>query len=102
MNHHTYTSLSEATNDLKRRGYKEDFNLKPTCLECPSLNLQLHPETFVVDEFYRFEGMSNPDDNSIVYAISSANGLKGVLVDAYGIYANSLSEDMIKKLRFKQ
>lgn len=97
-----YNTLSEATTDLKRRGYTEDFNLKPTCLECPSLKLELHPENFTVDEFYRFEGMSNPDDNSIVYAISSAQGLKGVLVDAYGVYSDNLSEQMIRKLDFKR
>ena len=97
-----YSSLSDATTDLKKRGYTEDFNLKPTCLECPSLKLELHPEHFTVDEFYRFEGMSNPDDNSIVYAISSKQGLKGVLVDAYGVYSDNMSEQKIKKLSFKR
>jgi hypothetical protein len=97
-----YTSLSEATNDLKTRGYKEDFNLQATCIECPSLQLQWHPENFTVDEFYRFEGMSNPDDNSIVFAISSADGMKGVLVDAYGMYADSLTDDMVRKLKIKR
>lgn len=94
----SYSTLSEALNDLKKRGYKEDFNLKPTCLECASLNLQIHPEEFKVDEFYRFEGMSNTDDNSILFAISAKNGLKGVLVDAYGLYAENLTEPMIRKL----
>jgi hypothetical protein len=60
--------------------------------------LQLSPEAFIVDEFYRFEGMSSTDDNSIVFAISSENGLKGVLVDAYGVYASNLNDSMIKKL----
>jgi len=55
-----------------------------------------------VDEFHRFEGMSNPDDNSIVFAISSDDGIKGTLVDAYGIYADSLTESMIKKLVIKR
>ena len=94
-----YTSLSDATNDLKRRGYTEDFNLKAICVECPSHNLRFHPEDFTIDRFYRFEGMSNPSDNSIVYAISSKAGIKGVLVDAYGVYAESLNDAMIKKLR---
>src|SRR6187402_669639 len=93
-----YASLSEATNDLRARGYTYDFNLMPDCIECPSLQLQLSPEKFTVDEFHRFEGMSSTDDNSIVFAISSENGLKGVLVDAYGMYANSLNQNMIKKL----
>jgi hypothetical protein len=97
-----YSSLSEAINDLKSRGYVEDFNLKPHCLECKSLSLQLNPEDFQVDEFYRFEGMSNPDDNSILFAISSSQGVKGVLVDAYGVYADNLTEGMIKKLAIKR
>ncbi len=93
-----YTTLSEATTDLKRRGYVNDFNLAGDCVECPALQLQLTPEHFSVDEFHRFEGMSSTDDNSIVYAITSDNGAKGVLVDAYGVYSNSLNEAMIKKL----
>jgi hypothetical protein len=47
---------------------------------------------------YRFEGDSNPDDSSIVYAISSNTGLKGTLVDAYGAYSENLNFDMAKKL----
>ncbi len=97
-----YTSLSEATNDLKARGYTHDFNLKPDCIECDSLQLQLSPEKFTVDEFHRFEGMSSTDDNSIVFAITSDQGVKGVLVDAYGVYASSLNDDMIKKLSIRR
>jgi hypothetical protein len=94
-----YGTPSEATNDLRLRGYTEDLNLHPDHIHCQSMNLQLHPEDFTIDEFYRFEGMSNTDDNSIVFAISSKNGIKGVLVDAYGVYAESLSEAMIQKLK---
>lgn len=94
-----YDTLSEAINDLQSRGYTHDFNLKPHCLECASLKLILHPEDFKVDEIYRFEGMSSTDDNSVLYAISSKNGIKGTLVDAYGVYAENISEEMRKKLR---
>ncbi|HNP16938.1 MAG: phosphoribosylpyrophosphate synthetase [Thalassobius sp.] len=94
-----YDTLSEALNDLKTRGYSNDFNLKPHCIECPAHKLELHPEQFEVKEVYRFEGMSNPDDNSILYAIESKDGFKGVLVDAYGVYAEALTEEMIRKLK---
>ncbi|HMX00851.1 MAG TPA: phosphoribosylpyrophosphate synthetase [Cyclobacteriaceae bacterium] len=97
-----YTSLSEATNDLKARGYSNDFNIKPDCLECPTLHLQVNPENFTVDEFHRFEGMSSTDDNSIVFAITSDQGVKGVLVDAYGVYSSSLNDAMIKKLSIRR
>ena len=94
-----YDTLSEAINDLQLRGYTYDFNLEPKRLKCASLELQIHPEEFNVDELHRFEGMSSTDDNSILYAISSKNGVKGLLVDAYGVYAENISEEMRKKLR---
>lgn len=39
-------------------------------------------------EHYRFEGASDPDDMSVVYAIKIDNGLKGIVADAFGVYAN--------------
>ena len=93
-----YDTMVEALNGLRKQGYAEDFNLSSECIECPTLKLKLRPEQFQIDKFYRFEGMSNPDDNSIVYAISSRDGVKGVLVDGYGVSATSLNEAMIKKL----
>jgi hypothetical protein len=93
-----YTSLSEAMTDLKARGYINDFNLKGDCIECPAFRLRLTPEHFTVDEYYRFEGMSSVDDNSIVFAIKSDKGIKGILVDAYGVYASNMSDNMIRRL----
>ena len=95
----SYDTLSEAVNDLVQRGYTYDFNLKPNCLECASLKIEIRPEDFKVDHMYRFEGMSSTDDNSVLYAISSKNEIKGLLVDAYGVYSESLSESMIQKLK---
>ena len=99
MGNDTYETLSAALNGLHAKGYVEDFNLKDNCIECKSRNLQLYPEDFIIDSFYRFEGASNPADNSIVYAISSKDGLKGTLVDAYGVYSSNLNDEMVRKLQ---
>lgn len=96
------TTLTDTLNTLSKEGYVLDFNLKSDCVECKSLNLQLYPADFIIDKFFRFEGASNPDDSSIVYAISSKDGLKGTLIDAYGVYADSLTTEMINKLKFKR
>ncbi len=95
----TYTTVSDTLASLKAEGYELDFNLKPACVECGSADIALYPDDFVIDKFFRFEGASNPDDSAIVYAISSKDGLKGTLVDAYGVYADSLTTEMIEKLR---
>lgn len=99
MTHYSYDTLSGALNGLKQRGYTEDFNLKENCIICATKPLELKPEEFDIEEVHRFEGMSNPDDNSVVYAISSTYGVKGVLVDAYGAYAEAITPEMAQKLR---
>jgi hypothetical protein len=95
----TYETLSEAMIALKASGYKDDLKLGADSIECQSRNVRLRPEDFHVDQVHRFEGMTNPDDSAVMYAISSPKGVKGLLVDAYGAYADSISPAMIDKLR---
>lgn len=60
-------------------------------------------DDFEIDEFYRFEGASNPSDMSILYAISSAKyNLKGALVNAYGTYADDSDSAVQAKLHHYQ
>lgn len=94
-----YESLIDALTDLTQRGYASDFALETTCIYCGGLDLRLRPEEFIVDEVYRFEDDSTPDDSSVLYAISSITGLKGTLVDSYGVYSDSLSFEMAQKLK---
>lgn len=95
-----YDTLTAAVADLGTRGYEHDFNLAQDCLECKALDLQLMPEEFEIDEFYRFEGMTDPSDSAVIYAISSPVGnLKGVLIDAYGVYAENISPELLDKLK---
>lgn len=94
-----YDTLSEAVNDLIARGYKDELTLRDECVICGGSNTYLHPDEFAIDEFHRFEGESNPSDESIVYAISSQkHNVKGVLVNAFGLYAGRLNDAMVKKL----
>lgn len=95
-----YDTLVEALQDLKKRGFIHDFNLEQDRIYCTQLKMYYHPKEFHVLEFYRFEGMSNPDDNSILYAVETSTGDKGVLVDAYGTY-ESISPEMIEKLKIQ-
>ncbi len=93
-----YESLVDALSDLKQRGYDANFETDTTCLYCGDLDIRLNPEALLyVDEIYRSDGDSTPDDNSIIYAISSDAGVKGTLVDAYGTYSDNLSFDMAQE-----
>jgi Fe2+ or Zn2+ uptake regulation protein len=96
----TFDTVTEAVAALKQQGYVEDFNLKENCIECRNGQYQIFHNEFQVDEFYRFEGMTDPADETIVYAISSPRyKLKGVLVNGYGIYSQSITDEMVDKLK---
>ncbi|WP_242434693.1 phosphoribosylpyrophosphate synthetase [Hymenobacter amundsenii] len=98
----TMTTVSEVLNALKKEGYTVDFNLQDNCLICHGNALQLSPDEFQVDRHYRFEGMSDPGDEAVVYAISSArHGVKGTLVNGYGISSEAMGADMVKALQPK-
>jgi len=95
-----YDTLTAAVADLDKRGYEYDFKLEPEFIECKAIDLRLMPEEFEIDEFYRFEGLNDPDDSAVIYAISSQVGnLKGVIIDAYGAYAENLAPDLLDKLK---
>ena len=98
----TYETLSQAVEDLKSKGYTNELELKPEGVACKSTNTELAPSDFEVDEMHRFEGESNPSDASVIYAISSdKHGLKGLLIDAFGTYADTFTAEMLEKLRYK-
>ena len=95
----SYTSLSEAINSLKDEGFTEDFNLCDAGVENKAKkNIHKAVDLNVV-KYYRFEGQTNPDDSTILYAIETSTGEKGLLVDAYGVYAGNVSREMIEKLK---
>ena len=53
----------------------------------------------MIDKHFRFDDDSDAANQSIIYAISSEKyNLKGVLVNAYGIYSEPMTDKMLEKL----
>ncbi len=94
-----YDNLIEALADLQARGYEHDFNLGNEALLCPALATSYGPNDFAVKELHRFEGMTAPDDSTVLYAIETSTGVRGTLVSAYGIYADTQVSEVMQKLR---
>jgi hypothetical protein len=95
----SYETVVDALTDLKKRGYTLNFNIAFDKLMCSGDRFFLNPDEFEITEVYRFEGNSNPDDEDIVFAVESKSGpAKGVITSAFGLYADSVSSEMIKKL----
>ncbi len=81
-------SLATCLNRIVHDGYTEDFRISDKGLESLKNERSYKPEQIQVVNFFRFEGESDPDDNAILYVIETADGTKGTLVDAYGIYTD--------------
>ena len=95
----TYDTVTEALTDLKARGFTIDFNLAFDKITCPDNKVCLNPNEFEIAEVYRFEGNTDPGDENVVYAIESKDKkIKGVIMSAYGMYADNISNEMIQKL----
>ena len=96
-----YQTMMEAVDALAKRGFTYDFQYDNGALYCKSTDKHFKSDELLITEVYRFEGMSDPTDNSVVYAIESNNGLKGLLIDAYGIYADEFKGDFLKNIPVK-
>jgi hypothetical protein len=91
-------SLSYCLNKAVEEGYKANFEATKSGLKELESGKTYDPETLSVVNFYRFEGASDPADNSILYMIEATDGTKGTLVDSYGAYSDPDVDKMIKKI----
>ena len=94
------TSMTTVEKKLKSQGYTHDFNVQEgrlTTMDNGSARTFNPEETTIVD-YFRLEGESNPDDMAILCAIETADGTKGTISSAYGVYANEDVDSFILKV----
>ena len=94
-----YETVSEAINQLQKKGYTIDFNLNENSL---SHHFEKFNEDFEIVDVYRYEGNSDPGDEAVVYALESKTGLKGILVTGYGVSMDSASAEILKKIPIRK
>src|SRR5690348_10889524 len=100
MTRQTYSSMAEAVNALRRRGFTADFTLcGETGRVTAGVDHSYRGDQLTIIEHHRFEGMSDPDDASVVYALEGSDGVKGMLIDAYGAYADSKIGSLLKNVK---
>ena len=84
---------------MQLEGFTADFNLCDAGVENKHKKEVHSADELNVVKYYRFEGMSNPDDNTILYVIETNSGEKGLLMDAYGAYSGNVSKELMDKLK---
>jgi hypothetical protein len=91
-------TLSESVNESLEKGYTENFKVIPKGL-CTEDEKSIYiPQDIAIANFYRFEGYSDPQDNSILYLIETKDGRKGTLIDVYGAEADARISSFIRKV----
>lgn len=98
----SFDTLTEAMQHLKAKGFESEFTLHDNCLQLDRDGICLLPESFEIVEVFRFEGDSDPADETVLYAVESKDKLqKGIVVAAYGTYSDQATEEIIKKFSIR-
>lgn len=80
-------TVAEVLKRCEEQGFAEKFIVRNNALYAPSLNKVYSPDRVRIVDTYRYEGLTDPDDNTILYAIICPDGVKGTVIDAYGVYS---------------
>jgi len=84
---------------LARRGYTAEFVVDGSRLRVANTDRGFPPEQLRIRDYYRFEGTSDPDDMSVIYALEARDGTRGTLTDAYGAYADPAVGAAVGRMR---
>lgn len=94
-----YATLTDALDGLRQRGFTTSFDVVDGRLKSQQTGRLYAPEVIRIVEHHRYEGASNPDDMSVVYAIETIGDERGVVVDAFGTYGNPGLGDLLRRAR---
>ena len=89
-----YTTVLEALNDLKEKGFTLDFNLHKE-------KIISNPLEFEVKHVYRYEGITDPGEEATVYGIESNSGKRGVFVSGYSANSNDEVDQVLHNIRIQ-
>jgi len=93
---------ASAIEQLEQRGFRDGFRVVDQRLQVLGTGKILNPEDLTIREVYRFEGVSDPDDMAVVYAIDSRSGIQGTLIDAFGVYADPVKAAVLADIPIRR
>jgi len=96
----TMTTLTSILEKLRLRKQDNEFQVTQEGFKSPAGKIY-QPNDLKIIRTYRFEGDSDPADNTILYLIEANDGLLGYSIDAYGAYTNHPEEwydDFVKNI----
>lgn len=95
-------TLSQILEKLRLKGKDNEIKMcDQGKMQSANLNKTYLPDDLIIVKTYRFEGMSDPADNSVLYVVEDKDGDIGYLLDAYGMYSNNIGpefDDFLKRI----
>ena len=98
------TSLSIVLEKLRHKHHDNEFVMTAEGFT-PGNGKYYQPEDITIIKTYRFEGISDPGDSSVLYIIQGKDGVMGYSIDAYGVYSNNDGpeyDEFIKKVNVEE
>jgi hypothetical protein len=84
--------------ELEANGFVTRFRSKDGRLQCIDTGTLYEPEDLRILGIHRYEGTKDLGDQSVIYAISDGQGMRGVIIDSYGAYADADLGDCIRRI----
>jgi len=95
MNEVNMDSLVTIAAYVDNLGFTSQFEVNGKTLSSLKTDQHFMPDQIKIIHFYRFEGNSSQDDNSIMYAIETDTNEKGTIVDGYGTASDTSTADFM-------
>lgn len=95
-------TLAGVMDELTGRGFTEHFRVVNGGLRAVDSAKTFLADQVVIAEYHRFEGVSDPDDMAILYAIETRSGIRGTLTDAFGVYSDPAVGAFMKDVAFRR
>jgi len=96
----TDRSESKLIEDLRAEGFTHHMIYQDGAMFVDQVNPSeaYRADQVKIKNSYRFEGLSNPGDMSIAYALQTVDGFRGSIVVAYGPNGNLEAAEFFKKV----
>jgi len=86
-------TMIDTLRQLRQRGYVDEFSRQ----ELKQFTREAFKNDYVIDQSYRIDELSDPEEQAAVYAISSKDGKRrGILINGYGPYSDPVINRLVE------
>lgn len=96
------TDMDVCLKRLEQKGYTDQYKVEKGKLVNLTIKNKYKSKDVKGVNFFRFEGISDPEDMSVLYAIETTDGRKGTLIDAYGTYSDDDTGEFMKEVEIQK